>query len=341
MSASAITSVARELLYIARLFARTLLLVFVPFSVPLMWIHFPREVDPSLHSEAKRKDQSTKRRDAEFYTVAYTEDPKTKRGLDYEQTAKAAAEHFGIEGLVREFVQEHGLQNKKVLEVGSGRGYLQDIVSDYTGLDLSPSVAKNYHKPFVAGSATEMPFPDSSFDAIWSVWVLEHISEPERALQEMRRVLKPGGLLFLYVAWECPSWLAEGFDVRPYSDFNWRGKLLKASLLVRKRSIYTASYLFPIRVARWSQYTASGASEPLRFRSLEPNYDIYWESDSDAAITLDSFETYMWFRSRGDRCMNCGNDLQEMATFRQPLIVKVRKEPAPPRRTESLQTLLR
>ena len=81
--------------------------------------------------------------------------------------------------------------------MGSGRGYLQDLVEDDTGLDLSPSVARRYHKKFVAGSATALPFPDNTFDAIWTVWGLEHIPEPEKTMREMRRVLKPGGLLVL------------------------------------------------------------------------------------------------------------------------------------------------
>jgi ubiquinone/menaquinone biosynthesis C-methylase UbiE len=117
--------------------------------------------------------------------------------------------------------------------VGSGRGYLQDLVEDDTGLDLSPSVARRYHKKFVAGSATALPFPDNTFDAIWTVWGLEHIPEPEKTMREMRRVLKPGGKLFLMAAWNCKPWLADGFTVRPYSDFNWKGKLVKASLLLR------------------------------------------------------------------------------------------------------------
>lgn len=42
-----------------------------------------------------------------------------------------------------------------------------------------------------------MPFEDGRFDAIWSVWVLEHVPNPEAALREMRRVVADRGLLFL------------------------------------------------------------------------------------------------------------------------------------------------
>ena len=56
---------------------------------------------------------------------------------------------------------------------------------NYTGLDISPSVARFYHKKFVLGSATAMPFPDNSFDGIWSIWVFEHVPNPEQAFRRL------------------------------------------------------------------------------------------------------------------------------------------------------------
>jgi ubiquinone/menaquinone biosynthesis C-methylase UbiE len=47
---------------------------------------------------------------------------------------------------------------------------------------------------FEVGSAYALPFPDRSFDAVFAHNVLEHVAEPERALGEMARVLKPGGI---------------------------------------------------------------------------------------------------------------------------------------------------
>jgi len=47
---------------------------------------------------------------------------------------------------------------------------------------------------FEVGNAYELPFPDASFDAAFAHRVLEHLRDPLRALKEMRRVLKPGGV---------------------------------------------------------------------------------------------------------------------------------------------------
>jgi Methylase involved in ubiquinone/menaquinone biosynthesis len=73
---------------------------------------------------------------------------------------------------------------------------LQDAAQNYTGLDISPNVARFYHKKFVLGSATAMPFPDNSFEAIWSIWVFEHVPNPEQAFREARRVMRDNGVLF-------------------------------------------------------------------------------------------------------------------------------------------------
>ena len=55
---------------------------------------------------------------------------------------------------------------------------------------------------FEAASAYQLPFPDESFDAVFSHALFEHLGEPEAALHEIRRVLRPGGLVGL----SSPDW---------------------------------------------------------------------------------------------------------------------------------------
>src|SRR5207344_1939871 len=46
-----------------------------------------------------------------------------------------------------------------------------------------------------AGDVYALQFPDASFDVVHAHQLLQHLSDPVRALVEMRRVLRPGGLL--------------------------------------------------------------------------------------------------------------------------------------------------
>ena len=52
---------------------------------------------------------------------------------------------------------------------------------------------------FIEGDATRLPFPDGSFDLVWSHGVVHHIPETERAVAEFHRVLRPGGTALVMV----------------------------------------------------------------------------------------------------------------------------------------------
>ena len=308
---------AHEAQHLLRVIRGCFLYFFLPLLVVLAAIHFPYDTDAS---------GATPRSATNFYEAAYRPTSRPQQGVDYEETAARVAEAKNVEGQIRQFVSDYRLQDKRVLDVGSGRGYLQDMVTDYTGLDLSSKVAPYYHKPFVVGSATAMPFADNSFDAAWTVWVIEHIPEPEKAFRELRRVIKPGGVLFLMVAWQATPWAADGFSVRPYGDFNVLGKLVKASIPLRNNVVFDEAHRIPVRLIRWMQYSVGGRETSLHFRALQPNYDVYWQPDSDAAVSLDDFEAMLWFESRGDSCLNCRGTLNELVTYTNPLIIRIDKK---------------
>lgn len=257
-----------------------------------------------------------------YYEGSYQSPPPTpaaqpESGDDaaYVQTARQQAVKQRIPEEVRAFVAQYGLRGKRVLEVGAGSGLLQDIVDDYTALDISPSARQYFHKPFTLASATAMPFPDSSFDAVWSIWVLEHVPNPERALEEMRRVVKNNGYILLHPRWNCPPWTADGYEVRPYSDFGWKGKLVKASIPIRDSKLYQRLYVRQVRFLRWLASRLAGGPTRLRFQRLTPNYSKYWVPDSDAAVSIDPYEALLWFSTRGDVCRNCPDPTRLVTRF--------------------------
>jgi ubiquinone/menaquinone biosynthesis C-methylase UbiE len=95
----------------------------------------------------------------------------------------------------------------KVLEVAPGPGYFAIELAKLghyliTGLDISRTLVEIARKnaaqagvraEFRRGSASNMPFESDQFDFLFCRAAFKNFSEPVRALQEMQRVLKPGG----------------------------------------------------------------------------------------------------------------------------------------------------
>jgi SAM-dependent methyltransferase len=285
--------------------------VAVEVLILVAW-HFPSATDREVDREAAVRD---------YYATMYSPSHEVVRESEYTKAASNAARTVDIVGEVKRFVDAYGLRSAKVLDVGSGGGYLQDVVEDYTGIDIAPAAARFYHKRFVAGTATAMPFADAEFDVVWSIWVLEHIPNPEAALSEIRRVVRPGGLIYLRPAWDVKPWAADGYEARPYGDLDVLGRVIKASILFRNTLSFWLVTTIPNRLIR----APASLFGPTRFhyRRLTPNYREYWQADSDAVNDLDSAETAMWFQSRGDECLNCWPGWQEYLQVDMPLIIRV------------------
>ena len=95
----------------------------------------------------------------------------------------------------------------RVLEVAPGPGYFAIELAklgDYkiTGLDISKTFVEiaranaaeaNVAVDFQRGNASDMPFPSESFDYLVCTAAFKNFAEPKRALEEMYRVLRPGG----------------------------------------------------------------------------------------------------------------------------------------------------
>ncbi|PIS34962.1 MAG: hypothetical protein COT36_04810 [Parcubacteria group bacterium CG08_land_8_20_14_0_20_38_56] len=97
---------------------------------------------------------------------------------------------------------------KRILDIACGAGYgsalLAEKANQVVGLDIdkdSIDYAKSHYSrqnlKFIMGDAQNFNFPDSFFDAIVSFETIEHLSSPSKFLKELKKVLKPNGILIL------------------------------------------------------------------------------------------------------------------------------------------------
>jgi len=124
----------------------------------------------------------------------------------YTEIAPGYDELHGAEqdAKIRELLSRASLPvHATVLDVGCGTGRSLAFFPDacWQGIEPSSGLIANAHdgaRPLMnCGIAEELQFGDASFDLVLCVTVLQNVRDPARALDEMRRVLKPGGTLLL------------------------------------------------------------------------------------------------------------------------------------------------
>ena len=88
----------------------------------------------------------------------------------------------------------------RVLDVGCGQMPYRGMLprqSSYVGIDIAAAgqFGMSRHPDIVAFDGAVIPFPDATFDYVLCTEVLEHVENPGELIAEMRRVLRPGGLI--------------------------------------------------------------------------------------------------------------------------------------------------
>jgi len=87
-----------------------------------------------------------------------------------------------------------------ILDAGCGSSIIIQSLNNAVGMDYSENKVRflrRYGIPLVRGSAFALPFRDQSFDCVISSQVIEHIPYDEVLFTEMKRVLRPGGMLVI------------------------------------------------------------------------------------------------------------------------------------------------
>jgi len=120
---------------------------------------------------------------------------------------------YDQEGHIPACLDRFDFRERRVLEIGLGQGAESEQLirrgAKWSGLDLTSESVERVRArlelrqlPYVdlrQGSALQIPWPDASFDIVFSHGVLHHIPDIHTAQAEIRRVLKPGGRLIAMV----------------------------------------------------------------------------------------------------------------------------------------------
>lgn len=186
-----------------------------------------------------------------------------------------------VEAQRQEFINTFEPQpGQRVLDVGSGPGFLSNAIFDKVGrtgsvcgidiseplLDMANSQKKDrVGVEFLFGDATKLPFSSEEFDTVVSTQVLEYIPDVDAALVEFYRVLKSGGTVALLdTDWDSIVWHSsdqtrmnrilkawEEHAADPFLPRTLANKLVRAGLQVQSQKI------IPIYNPEFSQETYS------------------------------------------------------------------------------------
>ncbi|MEN8181393.1 MAG: methyltransferase domain-containing protein [Myxococcota bacterium] len=196
---------------------------------------------------------------------------------------RAAADHAISSRAKRLPVLEEYLPPKGLtVEVGCGAGVYSDLCPRYVGLDISLTALRELRARGGLGVCCDIaniPLRSGIAGAVLSFDALEHVYEPDRVLQEVSRILEPGGRAILRDVW-----------LKTEKHGGWLPREL------RKKLGNLGS-----RVMRlWRELTGD---YDVAYSRISPDYSQVG-GDHDAVSRIDAHSVYRFFRRRGFRSLN-------------------------------------
>lgn len=167
-------------------------------------------------------------------------------------------------------VTRHFSADAELLDVGCGTAWLAEHFQRYVGVDGNAEVVEaarrqGHRVVLVDLTSDPLPFSDGSFDGVVLKDVLEHLPEPTRVVREVRRVLRPGGVVFASSP-DAQRWAWDDYThVRPYTRRAFRLLFKDAGFTVTQvgyESVMPGSSIvsgwtrakrrpLPLRIAAW------------------------------------------------------------------------------------------
>lgn len=244
----------------------------------------------------------------------------------YYENSQDYLKNLDSEKLLRPYIQmiDMFLPNKKikVLEVGCGSGISTKLIGkskskiDLVAVDASKQfidyAQKNYETEnimFGCQDVTCLSYEDGSFDFVVMHNVIEHIPNPQKALEEIARVLKKGGNALIM----SPNHLS---PITPLFDF----------LTLKKRPPFTRTWVENISHVFKNSYVSMKKilSKKIDFILVEPILDdsIQTGGDADSTYLSNQIDLIKWFKKRHFRIIKvayAGKGLSKIVGILFPL----------------------
>jgi SAM-dependent methyltransferase len=137
---------------------------------------------------------------------------------------------------------EAARRGARVVAMDTDRAELDRVAAMFAAMAEAGEIPDGGSGATVSGDATRIPFPDGTFDTVIAAEVLEHLPADQQAMNEIARVLRPGGVAAVTV----PAWLpericwrlsdeyhsAEGGHIRIFTRRELVAKLTRSGLTV-------------------------------------------------------------------------------------------------------------
>lgn len=205
-----------------------------------------------------------------------------------------------------EFVCQSNPRKGCLLDVGCGSGWSSYLFSKLgystTGIDLNTEAFEPPKSPeltLVEGSVMELPFEDVSFDVVASYQTLEHVPDPQRALLEMLRVLKPGGVLCIVG----PNLVSISIPVKTIAFYVWKNRPLKTIFLrvpgmPKHPSGNTLPEAFTALLLNLSRIVMKSFTNKVTFTMREPDLIPPFDADNDACYLCNPIDLIKFLPSQ-------------------------------------------
>jgi len=226
---------------------------------------------------------------------------RTIRG--YHEIAERSHERPMVDaGVLRQYLPPRGM----IVDVGGGTGYNSKFLSlfpkTYVCVDLSVEGAHFVHQhgrgQAIVADATSLPFGDRTISAILCSWSMEHFPDPETILDEMRRVLCPGGRIIIWG----PNW--DNILRKDFPQFAHKARIYREIVRFRLMGKMMLNEVFHRRYVPYVTQDVAAFADP----------DRYCSYDTDAVHCVLCQETSQYFRRHGFKIVFLA-DFRDMLWF--------------------------